>query len=244
MNTTRGTRTCAQAGRWWVILAVVPVLAAACDKGQDERIRKARAKALAKMKHLLKKHRPTIDAKVRNARATKTLLANIARAKPDARVPVLKPPIKIMERHMDAADATADAMFEKEVTALTRGILGSCSYHFEKDTLRPDLAEDMLPRCARVRYFLVVRPTTYSPPRLDDKTRTYSGGVMRGDVVIFELEGKAPPKLRGTFPISARLPAKVRVDATDTHSIKEYSVNEQLRKVMLEAIEKKVLAAK
>lgn len=235
--------TFAKHGRLWALLAVMPFFAA-CDNKRDERIRKAQAKAEAKMRALIRKHRPVIEAKVRNARATRLMLKAIPPAKPDAEIPALKPPIKLMERHMKAADATADVMFKRELFLLNRGILGSCSYNLSKDKLYPHLAKDTLPRCARVRYFLVVRPMSYTKPKLDAINRTYTGGVMQGDVVIFELKGPEPAKNLGTFPIVARLTGRVQVRTSDSHSSKEYEVNEKLRKVMLEAIEKKLPTAK
>lgn len=149
--------------------------------------------------------------------------------------------MKLKELHYKDADSNADVMMQNDLTLLQRGILGSCSYHIRDggEGLSQASAEEILGGCTKVRYFLVVRPSSKVKAKLAGSDK-YEGGELSGDVVVFELPEQGDPKALGAFPIDVELTGDVKVKMNADEDRIEYELNEALRKALLGAIEKKL----
>jgi hypothetical protein len=220
-------------------LSLVAVLALSCkdEKAEAERVEKARAAEAASKKEALDKFAPAARAKINLARKVSDELSKVPRAEEGQKPPVTDPKLRLLELH-DDADANADLMLASELPLFQRAVLGSCRYNDLdgwKDMVSSTV-EGALKRCARVRFFLVVRSDVKVDPKLAGGSK-YTGGAFAGDVVVYDLAND-PPSVVGTFPIEVVMTKSVKVGATASKDLQEYELNEALRKELLHAVEK------
>jgi len=213
----------------------------ACKK--DDGPSKAELRAEAKqVRDLLAKYKPIIEAAGKRARAAAKVGLDDKNG-----TPIDRPPIKLFELDMNAADSNADVLFADEVPTLKRGILGSCISRLAREVPSAYILKDILPRCARTRYLLLVKPEVYVKPRITTAgIRKYSGGTIRAHVFVYDIAkpggGDLPWLVRAPFLVEAKLTETVRVRESETKHT-DYTLNEALRKVLLKNIAKKLSAA-
>ncbi|MBI2388490.1 MAG: hypothetical protein HYV09_02635 [Deltaproteobacteria bacterium] len=222
-------------------LGLVACLLLGACKDDTAQIEKARAAEAAQRREAIEKLSPAARAKIGLARKVADVLPSVPRAGDDAKPPVTDPKLRLMELHDDDA-ANADVMLTSELPLFQRAILGSCRYNDATTTsggwsdMVSTSIESALKRCARVRWFLVVRTAVKVAPKLVGGA-TYEGGAYAGDVVVFDLASD-PPTVAGAFPIEVVLQKSVKVGASATKDRQEYELAEALRKELLQAIEK------
>lgn len=220
--------------------AALAASAAGCGPSKAEE-RAAQLEAQKRTAETIQRLSPPVKRKVAQVDKLRGMLATIPPAADDAKAPAPSPPMKLKELHYDDAGSNADVMMASDLTLLQRGIIGSCDYHIRHggEGLDALSAEEILGGCAKVRYFLVVRPSARVKAKLAGSNE-YSGGQIAGDVVAFELPDEGDPKALGAFPIDVELTGKVKVRMDAEKDLQEYELNEALRKELLGAIEKKL----
>lgn len=234
------SRRLTAAGLGLSLAVALAFVAAGCGPSKAEE-RAAAAEAAKRTAETVARLAPGVKRKVAQVDKLRGMLSAVPPAPEDAKAPAPTPPMKLKEVHYKDADANADVMLQNDLALLQRGIIGSCNYHVRAggEGLSVSSAEEILGGCAKVRYFLVVRPSAKVKAEVKDSD-TYEGGEISGDVVVFELPDEGDPKSLGAFPIDVVLTGSVKVKVDATRDRVEYELNEALRKQLLAAIEKKL----